>query len=388
MNPINFPIDKKDFLENFFEKKPCVFKQIYDDDFIKHSEIENIFNRSNLPSFEGIKLMYNGIIDKTEYIESYNDLGTRRYRYIYSKLYDYLNSGATLVANGIINETKIDQLAKACSSFTDSHPFSSLYLSYGEKSSFKPHWDSRDIFAIQLSGKKRWIIYKPSFPDPVYLHQSKDMENTYPCPSEPYDDFVLETGDVLYLPRGWWHNPLPLGEETIHLSVGIFPPYAHEYINWLSYKITDIDIGRKSLPRSWKQAKDEIDILAKYVIDNITSEDSYNEFLKSFSDEKRVPSKLNLRLFCGKKHHSISKTSRLRINSNNNLSIDEGYIICNGAKVNLDQFSIHLLSKISEIPYISFENLLSFFDHSKQKNIEDLIYKLGYQDILEIIDDL
>ncbi len=26
-NPINFPIDKKDFLENFFEKKPCVFKK-------------------------------------------------------------------------------------------------------------------------------------------------------------------------------------------------------------------------------------------------------------------------------------------------------------------------------------------------------------------------
>ncbi|PHM72082.1 50S ribosomal protein L16 arginine hydroxylase [Xenorhabdus kozodoii] len=332
--------------------------------------------------------MYNGILDKREYMESYQDLGNTRYRYIYSKLYDYLNSGATLVVNGIINEPKIDYLAKCCSSFTDSHTFSSIYLSYGEKSSFKPHWDSRDIFVIQLTGKKRWVIYEPSFQRPLYVHQSKDMEDIYPCPSEPYDDFVLEAGDVLYLPRGWWHNPLPVGEETIHLSVGIFPPYIFNYLYWLSNKINDFEIGRKSLPRSWPQAKGEIEALSKFIFEYLGSEEAYNEFLQSIGSEQRIPNKLNLDLFCNRNNNKLSDKACLRINSNNNFSIDDGYVICNGIKLNLDHGSTELLKKIDDNPYISLEKLLSFFDAEMHEKMKELIYNLGYKNILEIINDL
>ncbi|WP_222941669.1 cupin domain-containing protein [Xenorhabdus sp. TS4] len=387
MMTINFNIEKKYFLDNFFEKKPYVFKGIYDVNFINRSEIEDIYNRSDLESFEGLKLMYNGILDKREYLESYQDLGNTRYRYIYSKLYDYLNAGATLVANGIINEPKIDYLAKCCSSLTDSHTFSSIYLSYGEKSSFKPHWDSRDIFVIQLTGKKRWVIYEPSFQNPLYVHQSKDMEDIYPCPSEPYDDFVLEAGDVLYLPRGWWHNPLPVGEETIHLSVGIFPPYVFNYLYWLSNKINDFEIGRKSLPRSWVQAKSEIEDLSKFIFKYLGSEEAYNEFLQSIGSEQRIPNKLNLDLFCNNKS-KLSDKAYLRINSNNNLSIDDGYVICNGIKLNLDHRSTELLKKIDDNPYISLKKLLSFFETEMHEKMKELIYNLGYQNILEIINDL
>ncbi|CDH00350.1 cupin domain-containing protein [Xenorhabdus bovienii] len=388
MNPIDFILEKNDFLDNFFEKKPYVFKNIYDINYISRHEIEDIFNRSDLSSFEGLKLMYDGIVDKNEYIESYGDLGITRYRYIYSKLYDYLNAGATLVANGVINEPKIDFLAKCCSSFTDSHSYSSIYLAYGDKRSFKPHWDSRDIFVIQLTGKKRWVIYEPSFPKPVFTHQSKDMENVYPCPSEPYDDFVLEAGDVLYLPRGWWHNPLPVGEETIHLSVGIFPPYAFNYLHWISNKMHDFEIGRKSIPRSWKQAKNEIEELSEFIYEYLGSEEAYNDFLQSFSSTQRTPSKLNLDLFCNNNNNIFPEKTRLRINSNNNLSSNDGYIICNGIKLNLDVGSVEIIKKINENPYISLERLLSFFDSKKHDKIKELIYKLGYQNILEIINDL
>ncbi|PHM27391.1 JmjC domain-containing protein [Xenorhabdus innexi] len=386
--PIKFSIEKEIFLKDFFEKKPHVFKKSYDSTFISRNEIENIYNRSDLASFEGLKLMYNGILDKDEYLEYYDDLGKTRYRYINSRLYDYLNAGATLVANGIINEPKIDYLAKYCSSFTDSHAFSSLYLAYGEKSSFKPHWDSRDIFVIQLTGKKRWVIYEPSFKNPTYLHQSKDIEHIYPCPSEPYDDFILEEGDVLYLPRGWWHNPLPVGEETIHLSVGIFPPYVPDYLLWLSNKINDFEIGRGSLPRSWEKAKKDVNILSKFISDYLCSENTYNEFLQSFCSEQRTPSKLNLDLFCNSKDKKLSNNACLRINSNNNLSIDNGYVICNGIKLNLDTESIKLLKKVDETPYISLENLLSLFEHKDHDKVKELIYNLGYQNILEIVNEL
>ncbi|MDW0387780.1 cupin domain-containing protein [Mannheimia haemolytica] len=41
--------------------------------------------------------------------------------------------------------------------------FSSLYIAFNTQRSFKSHWDSRDIFAVQMQGKKRWIIHTPTF---------------------------------------------------------------------------------------------------------------------------------------------------------------------------------------------------------------------------------
>ncbi|MDW0737334.1 cupin domain-containing protein [Mannheimia haemolytica] len=125
--------------------------------------------------------------------------------------------------------------------------FSSLYIAFNTQRSFKSHWDSRDIFAVQMQGKKRWIIHTPTFKKPLFMHRSKDMPEYAPNLDDVYMDIVLEAGDVLYLPRGWWHDPIPVGEETVHLAVGIFPAYTHNYLTWVSQNMVEKEIARASL---------------------------------------------------------------------------------------------------------------------------------------------
>ncbi|HDL5459154.1 TPA: hypothetical protein PXE43_002470 [Mannheimia haemolytica] len=98
-----------------------------------------------------------------DYLEEYNDLGTIRYKFQEENLYGFLRDGATLVANGIVNEPSVDCFSQEIAQFTGCHIFLSLYIAFNTQRSFKSHWDSRDIFAVQMQGKKRWIIHTPTF---------------------------------------------------------------------------------------------------------------------------------------------------------------------------------------------------------------------------------
>ena len=40
-------------------------------------------------------------------------------------------------------------------------------------------------------------------------------------PDAPLWEGMLEDGDLLYIPRGWWHVATPLDEPTLHLTVGV-----------------------------------------------------------------------------------------------------------------------------------------------------------------------
>ena len=70
-----------------------------------------------------------------------------------------------------------------------------------------------------MYGRKRWVLFAPGQSANVYYRQRRDLPVIFspvdmsdPDPvrfprvqSAPRHDFVLEAGEVLYLPPGWWH---------------------------------------------------------------------------------------------------------------------------------------------------------------------------------------
>lgn len=143
-----------------------------------------LFERCNVAD-DSFKLAYEGIRPKHEYVERYLDIGTPRYRLIKPAVYAYMRKCATLIANRIKHEPKFSAFARAVGTFAGRQVVSSVYATFGQRSSFRCHWDTRDVFAIQLIGRKRWIIYPPSLEAPLHTQQSKDFEQSHPCPSTP-----------------------------------------------------------------------------------------------------------------------------------------------------------------------------------------------------------
>lgn len=383
---IKFSITQQDFLQNYHGKQPKIFRQAIINNQVNWQYVNEFLTRSDIEQ-DYFQLSYDGIVAKTEYIESFYDLGILKHRFIRPALYSYLQKGATLTANRIVNEPIINAYARQIEQFTGCSTICSAYIAFGEKSSFRPHWDSRDIFVLQTIGKKRWVIYPPSFENPLYLHKSLHMGEQYPCPSEPILDIELEAGDILYLPRGWWHDPLPLGQETVHLTIAIYPPSGLDYVEWVFNKLPnlhDISEARQNLSQ-WQNDQQKVQALAQKLSEFMVNPSNYDAFMQEFMANKRVESNLALEVLGNAKLETLPQTAVLRLNSHQHYDESSEYIIANGTKLNLDSELKPLLVYIAQHHQVALADIIQHFSHIDEQKIKTMLYRLCVNDIMEVV---
>ena len=96
-----------------------------------------------------------------------------------------------------------------------------------------PHVDSYDVFLLQTTGRRRWRVgrvHDPRLRDDVPLRMLADFA--------PTDEWLLDPGDMLYLPPGWGHDGVAVGE-CITASIGFRAPAAAELATALLERIAD-----------------------------------------------------------------------------------------------------------------------------------------------------
>jgi ribosomal protein L16 Arg81 hydroxylase len=130
-----------------------------------------------------------------------------------------------------------------------------MYLSSPGQQGRKLHYDTHDVFVVQVEGSKRWAIYDITDPLPIYTR--KNHESAAPDEATPYLDCTLRKGDVLYLPRGHWHNVNPVDEVSLHLTLGVFFPNGIEFLQWLVDECTEVDAARENIPLRIAFSSDE-----------------------------------------------------------------------------------------------------------------------------------
>ncbi len=96
-----------------------------------------------------------------------------------------------------------------------------------------PHVDEYDVFLLQAQGRRRWRIGAVDRPrlqpgQPLKLLQG----------FVPEQDFVVEPGDLLYLPPGWGHDGIADGE-CMTYSVGFRAPPGDELLRQLLWKMAE-----------------------------------------------------------------------------------------------------------------------------------------------------
>ncbi|MBS0369885.1 MAG: cupin domain-containing protein [Proteobacteria bacterium] len=85
-----------------------------------------------------------------------------------------------------------------------------------------PHFDNYDVFLLQGIGQRRWLISNQDDRSLVEDAPLKILQNF-----QPVHDWVLESGDMLYLPPHWAHNGIAIGECTTY-SIGFRSPTSQE----------------------------------------------------------------------------------------------------------------------------------------------------------------
>lgn len=105
-----------------------------------------------------------------------------------------------------------------------------------------PHFDSYDVFLIQVSGRRRWRIGQQR--DAV-MRQGVPLKLI--ANFKPEQEFVLEPGDMLYLPPRWAHDGIAEGSDCMTCSVGFRAATVHELATELLPRLCDEPPARPRL---------------------------------------------------------------------------------------------------------------------------------------------
>ncbi len=82
-----------------------------------------------------------------------------------------------------------------------------------------PHYDSYDVFLLQAHGQRHWRIGRQHD-----LSLVEGLPLKILASFEPEQEWVLEPGDMLYLPPQWAHDGVALGADCMTYSIGFRAP--------------------------------------------------------------------------------------------------------------------------------------------------------------------
>lgn len=97
-----------------------------------------------------------------------------------------------------------------------------------------PHFDSYDVFLLQAKGHRRWRIGRQKD-----LSLQPDMPLKLLAQFEPEQEYLLEPGDMLYLPPRYAHDGIAVGE-CMTYSIGFRSPGRGELARELLQRLADV----------------------------------------------------------------------------------------------------------------------------------------------------
>lgn len=128
-------------------------------------------------------------------------------------------AGATIVLNRLDEQApRVRELLARLETELGIHVQANMYLTPRAAQGFPIHYDNHDVIIVQCEGRKRWRLYESPKVLPM---RGERFEAAVTKPGAKTDEFVMETGDVLYVPRGLMHEALAEGDElSLHVTIG------------------------------------------------------------------------------------------------------------------------------------------------------------------------
>ena len=137
-----------------------------------------------------------------------------------------LGLGASLVANCADKVSpEIGAIARMLAREFAAHCVANVYCSFSQIQAFSTHFDLHDVFALQVEGEKLWHVYEARADNPVSPVPPGDKAEQWLIASRGklLFEVVMKPGDVLYLPRGQYHDAITGAEASLHVTFGVEP---------------------------------------------------------------------------------------------------------------------------------------------------------------------
>lgn len=250
------PVDA--FLAEVRHKKPLLIKGGADKlaGVMGWTVLSDLLSQTSIWSYASLNLVLQGRkLQPPEYCSLVPGRdGGQVWRPDMPKLKQWVRRGATIVANDIDNLTPaLRAVSAAFESALEAKVQMNLYCSWQAHQGFGSHFDTHEVFALHVAGRKTWRLYEASKIEAPINHPAfKSMGDEWHEKNKGAltQEITMEPGDVLYIPRGWYHDALASSEGTIHVAVGVNPAIGLDAVGVFTDRAVHDPLFRQALPLS------------------------------------------------------------------------------------------------------------------------------------------
>jgi ribosomal protein L16 Arg81 hydroxylase len=142
-----------------------------------------------------------------------------------AKVQLFLRMGASMVGDHVEDiDPAVRQVAAMLSDQFAATAGANVYCSFQDVRAFNSHCDLHEVFAVQLEGEKVWQIYENRAEAPVEALQGENAQAMIDrAKGKVMMTVRMQPGDLLYIPRGYFHDALASSSASLHLTFGIRP---------------------------------------------------------------------------------------------------------------------------------------------------------------------
>lgn len=377
---IEFGLTTEQFSERYAEREPYLRRQALPGAPLTWTELDAALLRVE-PTAPFFQLFNSGPIAEEHFTEVVSELGAPRRRLSKPRFYAELKAGATLVVNGFEHYSPVAlRLCAAVHRFRGAATAGNAYLSISGRGTFGRHWDTHDVFALQLIGRKRWQVFAATFPLPLGMHRSETVLAA--CPPEPILDCVLEAGDMLYVPRGCWHHVLPTEGPSLHLSIGTYAPTVHDFVSWACARhLPSALAARRSLGAA---NVDELDAAVEALRAVVLSAPALAEFEREAASRERSHTELHTELHLAVGADGLEPDDIISMNAGCGPVTAAGEIAVRGGRLRLHPLARSIVASLGD-GALSLEDLCSKLDGEQPGEIRAAVLDLVEHDVLAIV---
>ena len=162
-----------------------------------------------------------------------------------------------------------------------------LYLTPARSQGFAAHFDTHEVFVLQLEGEKQWRLYGAGEQLPL-------ADGAVPLarrPQKPTQEITLCAGDLLYLPRGHIHEASTSDGSSLHLTIGVnvyrWADVLRHALNYISRQNVSFreSVPGGALPEDRTELKGQFQALLKLLAESADAEDLFERAIKALGDQ-------------------------------------------------------------------------------------------------------
>jgi|CXWL01.1.fsa_nt_gi ribosomal protein L16 Arg81 hydroxylase len=209
------PISCDDFFKNRYERAPFFVSREspdYFQDLLRLKDVDHMLGTGFLSS-KTVRLVREG--EETSTTEMDRDT-----------VFRHFDEGGTVIFNAL--QSHWPPLAELCARLEESLSLrmqANVYLTPREGQGFAAHYDTHDVFILQLEGRKVWRIYD----DPMVTLPLGDQafkktpQRQKPLHGPLREEREVSVGDLIYIPRGFVHEARASNATSMHVTLGLHP---------------------------------------------------------------------------------------------------------------------------------------------------------------------